>query len=87
MKKKRTKKRAAKVKGIPSNRRISIAFRSLILFSFLSVISFFLYKFLKNDLMENLFFLSSIIFIFIAVAFLIVFLVFLILRFIQKKGK
>ncbi len=86
MKKKRVRrKRNLKVKDISSGRRISLAFRSLILFSFLSVISFFLYKFLKNDLMENLFFFSSIILVFTAVAFLIVLLVFLILRLIQKK--
>ena len=67
-----------------SQRKISLAFKNLILFAVLSLISFLLYNFLSNELFVNLFFLLAIILGFVAVAFLIVLLIFLVLRIMKK---
>jgi len=67
-----------------SQRKISLIFKNLILFTILFLLSFLSYNFLSNELYVNLFFLLTIIFGFIALAFLIVLLIFLILRIMNK---
>jgi polyferredoxin len=83
VRKKRTKKSVKRVVR-SSKRKINLAFKNLVLFVVLSFITFLLYNFLSNDLLVNLFLLLAIIFGFVAVAFLIVLLVFLVLRIMKK---
>jgi|SRR3989344_8538725 len=69
------KKRAMQVKQITSRYNSRLALRDLILFALLSIISFILYSVSGNTLYQDTFYLMGILFLFIAVAFLIVFLV------------
>lgn len=82
----KVKKEISKPKKLvrASQRKISLIFKNLTLFAILFLISFLSYSFLSNELYVNLFFLLTIIFGFIALAFLIVLLIFLILRIMNK---
>lgn len=65
-------------------RKINLSLKKLILFAVLALISFVLYLFLSNEIFKNLFSLLTMIFGFIAVGFLIVLLIFLILKIMKK---
>ena len=67
-----------------SKRKINLVLKNLILFVVMSLISFGLYNILNNEIFKNLFSLLAMIFGFISVAFLIVLLVFLILKLMRK---
>jgi len=67
-----------------SKRKINLTLRNLFLFVVMSLIFLALYSILDNELFKNLFSLLAMIFGFIAVAFLIVLLVFLILKSMKK---
>src|SRR3989344_3986684 len=69
------KKRTIPVKQITSRYNSRRALRDLILFALLSIISFILFTVSGNSLYQDTFYLLAILFGFIAVAFLIVFLV------------
>ena len=65
---------------------INLIINNLLLFVALSLVSFVLYRFLTNDLLKNLFQVMAMVFGFVSVAFLITFLVLIIIKFISKKG-
>jgi len=82
----RTSKKAGIRKKVKvGGNRVGRAFKNLILFVFLSVVSFFLKSVSSDDFIINFFDLLTFIFAFIAVAFLIVWLVFLIMKGIRSK--
>ena len=60
--------------------RIGLAWKNLILFLIIFIFSFILYTFSSNDLLKNFFGVLSIIFGFLTFAFLIAFIVLIILR-------
>lgn len=64
--------------------RIDLAWKNLILFLIIFIISFVLYSFSSNDLLKNFFGVLSIIFGFLTFAFLIAFIVLFILRATRK---
>jgi hypothetical protein len=64
---------------------INLIINNLLLFVALSLVSFVLYRFLNNELLKNLFQVMSMVFGFVSVAFLITFLVLIIIRFISKR--
>mgnify|MGYP001613695265 CR=1 FL=1 len=70
-----SKKKIIPIKQITSRYNFKLASRDLILFALLSIISFILFTVSGNILYQDTFYLLSIIFGFISVAFLIVFLV------------
>lgn len=67
-----------------TKRKINLALRNLLLFLVLALVSYVLYKVVKNTLFYNLFSLLTIIFAFVALAFFIVVLVFLVLKMTKK---
>ena len=79
------KKKAIPLKQITSRYSSRLALRDLILFALLSIISFILYTVSGNSLYQDTFYLLGILFLFIAVAFLIVFLVIIFARGKVKK--
>ena len=68
------KKTSREPKQLISKNRSKLALRNLILFAVLSLISFILYTVFGNQLYQDTFYLLTIIFIFVALAFLIIFL-------------
>jgi len=64
--------------------KFKIALKNFILFFVLFLVSFVVYQFISNELYLNLFFILSVIFGFISLAFLIVLLVFFFLRKMKK---
>lgn len=93
MAKKRVKKsqkrikpsKAMPVKKITSRYNSKLALRDLILFALLSIISFILYSVSGNTLYQDTFYLLGILFLVIALAFLIAFLVIIFAREKVKK--
>lgn len=82
---KKIKQRVARPKPIrASARKIKLAFRNLILFVIISIASFLLQGVSTNGLLIQFFYLLGMITAFIAVAFLIVLLVFALLRLMGK---
>jgi len=82
------KKRTIPVNQITSRYNSRLALRDLILFALLSIISFILFTVSGNSLYQDTFYLLAILFGFIAVAFLIVFLVIVFARGkVKKQGK
>ena len=83
---KRVRKRSDDKNFAISNRRkINLVLKNLLIFFTLFLISFLLKNLLKNSkMMESLFSVLTIIFIFTSLAFLICFFVLLILRVIRK---
>ncbi len=86
---KRTVRRSSKKINKPkvmrvSKRKFDLSLRRLILFAVLAAISFILYLFLSNEIFKNLFSLLAMIFGFVAVGFVIVFLIFLVLKILKK---
>ncbi len=81
----KSKKRTIPVKQITSRYNSKLALRDLILFALLSIISFILFTVSGNTLYQDTFYLLAILFGFIAVAFLIVFLVIIFARGKVKK--
>lgn len=67
-----------------SKRKINLALRNLVLFAIIAIISMVLRSVTSNVLINKFFFLLAIITGFIAVAFLIVLLIFLLLKAIGK---
>lgn len=67
-----------------SKRKINLVLKNLILFTGLALISFLIYYFLGEGLLKNLLSFSAMISGFIALAFLIVFLVFYIMKLLKK---
>ena len=90
-KKKEEKKTRRKVsgraafKGGDLKKRITIILNNLLLFVALSLVSFVFYKFLQNDILQNLFYVMSMVFGFVSVAFLITLLVLVIMKVVKKK--
>ena len=74
------KKRTILVNQITSRYSSKLALRDLILFTLLTIISFILFTVSGNTLYQDTFYLLAILFGFIAVAFLIVFLVIIFAR-------
>ena len=66
------------------NRKISVLLNNLLLFIALSLVSLVLTQFSSTAFFVNLFSVLTIVFGFIAVAFFIVFLVLLLLRFLKR---
>lgn len=64
--------------------RIDLAWKNLILFLIIFILSFILYNFSSNDLLKNFFGVLSVIFVFLTFAFLIAFIVLVILRIGRK---
>jgi len=89
-KKKSVRKKSARKTGKSkkvmrsTKRKINLALRNLILFGVLSIISFMLSSVSSNEIYVTLFGLISMILGFIAFAFFIVLLVFLVLRLMKK---
>lgn len=79
------KKVSSKPKMVRSSKKkISLVFKNLVLFFVFSLIFVALYSVSSNELMINLFFLLSILFGFVSLAFLIALLVLLVLKFLKK---
>lgn len=78
-------KKTVPIKQITSKYNSRRALRDLILFALLSILSFILYSVSGNTLYQDTFYLLGILFLFIAVAFLIVFLVIIFTREKVKK--
>ncbi len=78
-------KKTVPLKQITSRYNSRLALRDLILFALLSIISFILFTVSGNTLYQDTFYLLGILFLFIAVAFLIVFLVIIFARGKVKK--
>ncbi len=84
----RVSKRASRSKSFGRNdtkRKIAVVLNNLLLFVALSLVSFVLYRFLQNELLVNLFFVMSMVFGFVSVAFLITLLILFIIKFVKKK--
>ncbi len=72
---------AKSVKGpVRLRDKIHLAWKNLVLFLIIFIISFILYTFSSNDLLKNFFGILAMIFGFLVFAFLIVFIVLIILR-------
>ncbi len=93
---KKTKRRVSKrrvssiFKGSKLKKRIAVVINNLLLFVALSLVSFVLYRYLpifglQNDILNNLFFIMTMVFGFVAVGFLVVLLILLIIKIISKK--
>ena len=67
-----------------TKRKISLVLKNFVLFVVISLVSLALHSVSNNDLFKNLFLLLVIISGFVAVAFLIVFLIFLFLKLMKK---
>jgi hypothetical protein len=94
--KKRTVKRAKKttvrknkLKNIfgsnSPQRNIKLIVNNLLLFVALSLVSFVLSKLLIPEFLKNLFYVMAMVFGFVSVAFLIIFLVLIIIKFVSRK--
>jgi hypothetical protein len=84
-KKKRVRKKTSRKKGVIVNeKKISIALKSLVLFGVLALVSFMLYTVSSNVFYRDLFFMGTMILGFIAAAFVIVILLFLVMRAMKK---
>ncbi|MGD9276677.1 MAG: hypothetical protein PVJ67_05880 [Candidatus Pacearchaeota archaeon] len=83
--KKVSNKRVSKKAVRPTSKKLNIVVKNLILFAVLSLLSFMLYKVSSSEVYMNLFSILSMILFFIALAFFIVLLVFLLLRVMKKK--
>ena len=82
---KKTPKKKTKSKKVRSSKyKIKLVLRNLISFSVLTLVSVLLYVFSNNEIFRNLFQLLSIIFGFIGLAFLIVFLVLILMKGMKK---
>lgn len=80
------KKKVVKSKKIDaSKKKINLVVRNIVIFVSISLISYVLYKILNKAMFENLFLLLAMIFAFLSVAFLIVLLTFVFLRFLKRK--
>jgi len=74
---------ARKKPGV-GNKKFNIVLKNLILFLVLFALSMIFYNFSKDVIYEQLFFLLSLLFGFVSIAFLIALLIFVILRMIKK---
>jgi len=82
---KKVRRRVKPSKVIRANKsKIILILSRLIFFAGLALISFILSFFLTNEMFDNLFLMLTILFGFIAVGFLIVLLIFFILRILRK---
>jgi len=72
-------------KGGDLKKRITIILNNLLLFVALSLVSLVFYNFLQNDILKNLFYVMSMVFGFVSVAFLITLLVLVIMKVVKKK--
>ena len=80
----RLKKRPVIMKSGAGNNKFNIVLKNLILFLILFVLSLIFYNFSKGVIYEQLFFLLSLLFGFVSIAFLIALLIFVILRMMKK---
>ena len=85
VKRSRGAQRASRTSKYDSKRRIGLVLKNLVVFLALALISYLLYMFLGNSLIQSLFYLLSMVFVFVGIAFLIVLLVLLVLRVAKKK--
>jgi len=86
MAKKRMKRAKRSSKSFePRKRKISVLLNNLLLFIALSLVSLVLTQFSSSAFFINLFSVLTIVFGFIALAFLIVFLVLILIRALSKK--
>jgi polyferredoxin len=83
-KSKKVKKKVKQVRVRATKRKINLVLKNLILFTILALGSLLLYSVSNNDLFINLFKLLAMILGFVGVAFLIVLLALLILKFMKK---
>jgi len=80
------KKKTIKTKSVKvTKNKINLVLRNILLFAIMFLISFVLYLFLSDLLLRNFFFLSAVICASFTGAFLIILLIFLIMRGIKKK--
>ena len=87
VKKKSVKKRSVnKSKKLVryTKKKINLALKNLILFGVLSLIFFMLYSVSSNETYENLFLLFSMLLGFVGLAFLVVLLIFLVLKIMKR---
>ena len=77
---KRAARKPARRRVSSIKRRINVAWKNLVLYLILFILSIVLYSVSSNPLLVTFFGILSIIFVFVAVAFLIALLVFLFLR-------
>lgn len=84
-------KRVRKVKRktisatIPTKKKFNLVLKNLIIFAVISLASFVLYTVSNSLMFRNLFSLLSMIFGFVAVAFLIILFIFIFMKTIKKK--
>ena len=83
-KKSSNKKASGKRMVRATKKKIQIVLGNLILFAVLTGVSYVLYRLLRNDLLKNLFSLLSMVLGFVGLAFLIVLVAFLILKFMKR---
>ncbi|MEK6842500.1 MAG: hypothetical protein AABX84_01685 [Nanoarchaeota archaeon] len=80
----RTRGRSSARKVIASKRKVSLVISNLALSVVLALISWFLYVVISNEVLRNFFWMLGLIFGFVGLAFLIIFLVLLVLRLMKK---
>ena len=71
-------------RGVSKSDKVKISFINLVTFVLLSLVFYALYGFTENLFLQNFFYLLSIILGFIALAFLILWLVFLLIKSMKK---
>ena len=86
-KKKSVRKNVKKSKKAvhPPERKFGLVLKNLVLFAVLSIVAFFLFKVSEKEMYVNLFFMIALISGFLAVAFLIVLLIFAFLKILKNK--
>jgi hypothetical protein len=72
-------------KSMNVKKKTGIVINNLLLFIALSLVSFVLYRFVQNTFFTDLFFVMAMVFGFVAVGFLIAFLILIILKSVSKK--
>lgn len=82
---KATKRVKHRVPKLNVKSRLSLVVNNLLLFIALSLVSLVLYRYIQNEFLINLFFAMAVIFGFIAVGFLIAFIILMIMKVVVKK--
>jgi len=81
----RVVRRGRTIKSAIAKNKVGLVIKNLLLFVILALISYALYSFLTNEVLVNLFLILSMVFGFVAVAFLITLLILLIMKSFKKR--
>lgn len=79
----RTSRKPARL--APARSKVGLVIKNMLLFIILALVSYVLYSLLTNEILVNLFLILSMVFGFVAVAFLITLLILLIMKSFRKR--